>query len=394
MNNFIKVCRFEFLNLIKKKSYIFTTLLLSIIIIIMFLVPSVMDFTGDRNRNFKYLVVDNTNLIDKNLFKGNDKYVFSSNGNIDNKYDGIAYIDSDFNIKFIPSSNRSYRKTDLDDLTKIITVYFQKLYIKESNISIPNEEIDKILNLNISYYVTLDKDETIRNFITIILIIAMFLMISCYCQSIARTVIKEKSKRVIEILLTLVNSKSIIFGKVCANILSIIIQLFSLISVTLICIHFFNNDMFIILKNIFNINFLDLIKITFIFLLSFIFYSFIYTMVATFAKTSDDLDGILMPIGIIITIIFFIIISILDTQNTVLLKIISFIPFSMFGAMPIRILMNDVNTFEIIIAIFIMIVSIYLTGSLSSKLYSNCINVNGKYLPRLVKKKMDKYDKD
>lgn len=394
--NFIKVCRFEFLTLIKRKSFIITTIVMNLLIVITFLIPTFIDITSYRNQNFRYLLIDNSNLIDTNFFEENNKFILSKmkGNNVDeNLYDGVIYLDSDLKLRLVPKNSNSYKKRDLEDLSKYLSVKFQESYIKSLNPDITDTEIDSILNITVPYTIALDNDGGLNDFITIILVITMFLMITCYCQSIAKSVIKEKNKRIIEILLTLINSRAIIFGKVIGYIGAVLFQLISLVIVTIICMQLFENDWLKIFTNMYNLSMPVLLSILFIFILSFIFYSFVYATIGTLAKKNEDLENSLTPIGILVTVIFFVILSALKSSNVTLLRVLSFIPFSTFGTMPIRILMNDVSPFDIVISIVIMMINIYFSGLLASRLYRSCISMRGMNLWNIFKNsRQKKYD--
>lgn len=104
-------------------------------------------------------------------------------------------------------------------------------------------------------------------------------------------------------------------------------------------------------------------------ILGYLFYSFIYGALGALVSRTEDINTSATPITIVFVIVFMI--AIMGMQNTegMVLKIASFVPFSSFMAMFVRVSMGSVSNLEIVISLVILVISTGLVGIFASAIY-------------------------
>ena len=103
--------------------------------------------------------------------------------------------------------------------------------------------------------------------------------------------------------------------------------------------------------------------------LGYLFYAFIFGALGALVSRTEDISASATPITILFVAVF--IISIVGMQNTdgLLLKVASFVPFSSFMAMFVRVSMGSVKLWEVILSLGILAASTLLIGILAAKIY-------------------------
>ena len=120
-----------------------------------------------------------------------------------------------------------YKRQLLDsqdsEFSEIYTSYWQEKELEEAGVAA--SKVQEILNQgSISTMKILGKDGASNYWYTYILVFVLYFLVIFYGQMIATSITSEKSNRAIEVLVTTVDSTSLIFGKVIAGAISGIFQ--------------------------------------------------------------------------------------------------------------------------------------------------------------------------
>ena len=107
------------------------------------------------------------------------------------------------------------------------------------------------------------------------------------------------------------------------------------------------------------------------FILGFFIYAFLYGAIGSTASKVEDINTSVMPLTFLFIAAFVIVVVSMSsgTMDNIAMKICSFIPFTSPIAMFTRIAMSTVPLYEIIISIFILIISVLGIGIVSAKIY-------------------------
>ena len=388
MKQFFNVLSFELSGYFKNKTYTISTIILSLLLIVGLSLPSIFDMS----KVIPSLQNDNENVqsIDKVSEEDKTNFIIVDNNNVLGNLDILettfpnskwTKVESSDEAKDIVKSGKSEAAFILDSLNKysylvnnlgfndtnqvifenLLVSLNQQFYATENNLDI-NDFQSAITPSFDSNVTILGKDSSNNFFYVYILIFVMYMMILLYGQLIATSVTSEKSNRAIEVLITSVNSNSLIFGKVIAATLAGFIQIGIVLASGIITYSLNSKAWNGLLDNIFKIP--TNILLTFIIFgsIGYLSYSFIFGALGALVSKTEDISSSIAPITIIFMVGFFISMFGLTNSDTLLVNIASFIPFTSSMTMLVRVALGSVSNFEIIISLLILVVSTILTA--------------------------------
>ena len=273
MKQFLNVLKFELGNYFKSKSFMVTTILLALAVAAAVALPPVF-MKGSFSEVFGGSK-GSTEATGEEAAEGS-----SADGNYDSDADVLAIADPDgfvsditeltdrmpgYNWKVFDDTDEvedivsagakggfiltgrytyTYVVNDLSildsldsEFSEIYTDYWQEQELKAEGIDAA--AVEEILgHSSISDMKVLGKDGANNYWYTYILIFVLYFLVLFYGQMIATSITSEKSNRAIEVLVTTVDSTSLIFGKVIAGAISGIFQAGVILGSGLIAYHF------------------------------------------------------------------------------------------------------------------------------------------------------------
>lgn len=201
------------------------------------------------------------------------------------------------------------------------------------------------------------------------LVIVIFMMIILYGVMVATSVTAEKSNRSIEVLVTSVDAKYLLFGKVFAGATAAILQLGLILAAVLggyAINHTFWGDA---LDMVLDIPGEVLAAFAVFGIGGFLFYAFLYGAMGALVSKTEDINKTAGTLQMVIMIVYFAVLFQLQNPDGIVMKVCSFLPFSSYSAMFVRIGMGTVAMWEIVISAVILFVSIFGVGWLAAKIY-------------------------
>lgn len=220
---------------------------------------------------------------------------------------------------------------------------------------------------------SLGKNPIIGYVLSYVVLFFLYFMIVFQGQSIATNVAKEKDNRTMELLITNVKPKSMIWGKVLAGVVA---SIFQMIVVALSAILGF-----MINKNSTYSSMLDMvldeIKIeSILILLGFvivgvIFYYLLNAALGSLVSRLDEMNQALTPAIILIMAAFMIPMFSMTNPDGIVMRIASLVPFTSPLAMFARYQMTVVPISEVLISFAILVVTTLIMGILATKIYRN-----------------------
>lgn len=392
MRQFFTVLKFELGNYFKKKSFIISTVIISLLIIIGLSIPNFVDmssilFDEDQNKTEAEDIVDeeksNLAIYDQNNAISNKDtlktYFPNSNWKVVKSQDELKKLVEDenveagFNVKNLTEYNYIVQNTSLNDVNEEqFNEFLKNKYVKykTSNEGIDFDKVNSIYNTSIvSNIEILGKDSANNYMYAYILIFALYMMIIMYGQLIAMSVTAEKSNRAIEVLVTSTNTNNLIFGKVIAGAIASIAQVAVIMSSGLISYKLNGKVWNGVLDNIFKIPSELILTFAIFGILGYIFYSFIFATLGALVSKTEEIGTSVGPVMMIFIVAFIISIFGLSNGNSTLMKVCSYIPFASPMTMIARVGSGSVTSIEFIISSLILIVSTVLVGMGSSKIY-------------------------
>ncbi|MEG0843514.1 MAG: ABC transporter permease [Romboutsia sp.] len=392
MKQFFTVLKFEMGNYFKKKSFIISTIIISLAMIIGLSLPNFIDISStlpSSNKNetkveniteedkTKFAIYDENNII-PNKEKLNT-YFLNSTWEVVKNQDELKEVvknqdvEAGFNIKSLTDYSYIVQNTKFNDENKYIFEEILKNEYRENKITsegIDFNKVNTIYNTQIESNVEiLGKDSANNYFYAYILIFVIYMMILMYGQLIAMGITTEKSNRAIEVLVTSTSTNNLIFGKVIASAIASIAQV-GVIMLSALIAYKVNSEVWNgMLDNIFKIP-TELIVIFSIFgILGYLFYAFIFGALGALVSKTEEIGTSVGPIMMIFVVVFFISLFGLTKGDSILLKVCSYIPFASPMTMIVRVATGTVTSVEFIISTLILIVSTVLAGMCGAKIY-------------------------
>lgn len=392
MRQFFTVLKFELGNYFKKKSFIISTVIISLLIIIGLSIPNFVDlssilFDEDQNNTGAEDIVDeeksNLAIYDENNAISNkdalNTYFPNSNWKVVKSQDELKKLVEDenveagFYVKKLTEYNYVVQNTNLNDVNEEqFNEFLKNEYVKykTSKEGIDFDKVNSIYNTSIvSNIEILGKDSANNYMYAYILIFALYMMIIMYGQLIAMSVTSEKSNRAIEVLVTSTNTNNLIFGKVIAGAIASIAQVAVIMSSGLISYKLNGKVWNGVLDNIFKIPSELILTFAIFGILGYIFYSFIFATLGALVSKTEEIGTSVGPVMMIFIVVFIISIFGLSNGDSTLMKVCSYIPFASPMTMIARVGSGSVTSIEFIISSLILIVSTLLVGMGSAKIY-------------------------
>lgn len=389
MKNLWIVLKFELFNFLKNKVFKISTIILSLLIIIGLSVPTIMDafgkplFGDDKADNipsegvhisYGILVEDKSvnmediksMLPDIDVISAGNREELNNMVNSDDIVAGFVITTPtkyEYLVKNTSANNSNrYRFEDV-----MLNLYRNNALLEKG---IDSNAVAEIYNVPIEYETTVLGKDSMKNYLyTYILIFGLYFVIMFYGQLIATAVASEKSNRTMEILVTSTSTTSLIFGKVIAGALAGIFQFGTMILVAGITYKLNASAWDNSLDFIFNIpgNVLAIFSVFGI--LGYLFYLFIYGVIGALVSRTEDVGTSSTPLTLVFVAAFMISMLGLSNPEMFVLKVASFIPFTSFMAMFVRVSMGDISTIQVGISLIILIVSTVITGAVGAKIY-------------------------
>lgn len=398
MKKFAVILKYELKEYISSKGFITFTLLLAIIGAILLCLPRFFDlskFTGVQTNsqntendvlqddssetvdsNIKYALYDPKGIADIQLlsqyFDGAQFIKTNSGDEIealvnDHTVDAGFLIVSDTEYEYYIYNNSIYNKDQatFDEAMKMMS---RIRYCQQHGLDI--NEITQMYEpqINVKEHI-INKDSQQSYGYCYALVIIVFMLIMFYGQMIAVSVTTEKSNRAIEVLVTSTTPNSLLFGKVIAGAIAGIMQSGIILSSILISYQFNRQQWGGMLDMVLNIPSNVLIVFAIFGTLGYLFYAFLFGAMGALVSKVEDVSKSVSGLTMIIMLIYFFSLFQLTNADGIIIKILSYLPFSSYTTMFMRVAMGSVSIWEIVLSFIILIVSVIGAGMLGAAIY-------------------------
>lgn len=385
MKQFITVLKFELENYFKNKTFLTTTVGLALLAAAAIIIPTLIPgFLGggtagedsgeeqtelgicqDREDEEALEAVFSAAGISLREYSSEEELKQAVRGE---KIEAGFVLSGDQPVKYVVN-NLQLTDQNQQIFEEIYTSYLQQKYYLDHGMT--PEQLQEAASVSVVVEPeVLGKDSAKNYMYTYILIFAVYFLILFYGQMIAVSVTNEKSNRAIEILVTSVNSNSLICGKVLAGAIAGVIQMGIILGAAFGTYGAFQDAWGGRLDFLFRIPGKVLLAFVAFELLSYLLYAFIYGTLGAMVSRTEDISKSASMITIVYLISFFIaIFGMTESSDSLLMKVASFVPFTSGNAMFIRVSMGSVAAGEIVVSLVIMAGSCAAVGILAAKLF-------------------------
>ncbi len=409
----ISVIKRELRTHLLSKSFIIMTLLIPVFLFgIMGIQTFMMKTEGDEGT--KLIIAAESEQLINNLRNEFDKQQFIQNGYYQINYEligedeiesfihknkselinenltGIIFISSSAEqskeIAFYsknPKNNTLFRKID-DFINKVlIDNYFKERKLSNDDIAFATNGID-FKEYKISE--TADtgdgssiaiKEEGYGNLVlSFLFTFLLYISLIVFGSAMLQAVIEEKNNRIIEVLLSSLNSTELLSGKILGTSITGVIQMAIWMLPVFVLI---TTTVFVLPADFsLSINAGQLLYFLLNYFVALLTFLGLYAAVGSIFTNAQDAQSGMWPVMLLIMIPFFIAIGMQSNPNNTTAKIASMVPFASLIIMPARITIMDVPVWQFVLAAAVNIATLFLIFPVAGKIYRVGILSTGK----------------
>jgi ABC-2 type transport system permease protein len=411
MDKVLTIVKREYKLAVYKKSFIIITLLAPLLMIGLGTIPTILTMM-DTGKAVTIDVADSSNVIyeklsstlNDTLKNGKKRFVFNNVGASSNteqlkakilaeKVDGVITIPQNF----INDGSFSYYAKNVADIgfTKRVerTLYNIVKDIRISENNIPTELISKITKpVSITTIKVLEgAKEAKKGFMqeylaTLIFVLILYMSMIMYGATIGRSIIEEKTGRIIEVLLSSASPFQLMTGKILG---------LGAVGLTQVIVWAAMGIGFVVFGSTFNLEAAKsmnlnpeiFIYFAIFYILGYFVFATMYAGVGAVSNSDQELQQLSMPIIFMLIIPILLIGMMVKNPDGPVITALSYIPFFSPIVMFTRINLAAPPMLNIIFSILIIIAAIFILIWIVSKIYRVGILMYGKRptLPEIIK---------
>ena len=258
--------------------------------------------------------------------------------------------------------------------------------IKADELSLSGDQVNSLFtqvnfeNNNISASAKSEDELNQARILVYVLMFVIYFAVILYSGMIATEVATEKSSRVMEILISSVSPVKHMFAKVLGIGTLGIVQILIYGIVGFIAFKTSASEATEGIGSFFNftdINPMTLVYAVVFFLLGYFLYATLAALLGSLVSRTEDVQQMIMPMTLMIVAAFILAASGLGNPELVYLKYASFFPFFTPLVMFLRVGMLDLPMWEPLLAIAIMLVTIFVLGWFGARVYRGGVLMYG-----------------
>lgn len=389
MRDILTVMKFTIKEMVKRKSFIISTLIILLLIVVGFNIPNLMKKLNGESTGDKLLIVDNENVFEGNLelLKQMDLgYEFEiTNQNL--KFDDIkqkiengeiaeAIViekqEGNVKIRYIVESTTMMREVP-EGLINTFNSLYTSMQI--GKLGLTEAELQSIIpNFEFTLEQTDDEEASGNILVMMMMSIVLFYAIYFCAYQVSSSITTEKTSKIMETLVTSTTPRTIVLGKTIGIGIVGLLQMIVIVGTALISAKaFLAPELLNSVLDMSNITpYLGIITIIY-FILGYFTYALIYALTGSTVSKPEDIQSANQPVAILAIVGFYLSYFTMMNPTSELNLFASLLPISSPFCMPFRIMMGLSNGTDVAISIAILIVTILVIAKVAIKIYSNAI---------------------
>ncbi len=387
------VIAFTINDMAKRKSFIISTLIILILIVIGFNIPNIMEaIIGDNESDGEtnLLIVDSTNLFEGtlqsinqmelgyNVQVANNEVSFDDiKGRIENKDIDEAMIiepkeDGTYKIRYIVENMTQVASIPEDLINAINTVYTN---LQMTKLGLTQEQIMSLYP-NFEYSIEQTEEQEVSGNILVIMLLSIVLFYAIYfcAYQVSSSITTEKTSKIMETLVTSTSPRTIVLGKTIGIGIVGLIQICVIVGVAVLSAKAFLDPE--LLNSVLDMSkmtpYLAIMTIVY-FILGYFAYALLYALTGSTVSKPEDIQSANTPVAILAIVGFYLSYFTMMNPTSELNKFAAIFPISSPFCMPFRIMMGIASTSEIILSIVVLVITILIIAKVAIKIYSNAI---------------------
>lgn len=387
MKDLLVVMKFTMKDMIKRKSFIISTIIFLIMIVVGFNIPNILKSIKGEDTSDKLVIVDEENIFEgsleslKNVDTGyeikisNSKYEeIKEKINNDEIKSAIIVEKTNNNVKIrYIVKNTTMMANVPDDIISMMNSLYSNLQI--SKLGLTESQLQSITP-NFDYELEQTEEEKANGNVFAIMLLSIVLFYAIYfcAYQVSSSITTEKTSKIIETLVTSTSPKTIVLGKTIGIGVVGLLQLILLVGTALISAKAFLDPELI--NSILDISaitpYLGIITIIY-FILGYLAYALLYALTGSTVSKPEDIQSANGPVAMLAVIGFYLSYFTMMNPTSSLNVFASIFPISSPFCMPFRIMMGLASTTDVLISIAVLIITILVIAKVTIKIYSNAI---------------------
>ena len=393
MRDLKTVIAFTIKDMAKRKSFIISTLIILVLIVIGINIPNIMKaITGDNENagETKILIVDSTNLFEGtlpslnymelgyNVQVANNEVSFDDIKNrIENNDINEAMIieqkdDGTYKLRYIVE-NMTQMASVPEDLMNAINTLYTNLQISKLGLT---EEQMASLSPNFEFTIEQTEEQEVSGNLFVIMMLSIVLFYAIYfcAYQVSSSITTEKTSKIMETLVTSTSPRTIVLGKTIGIGIVGLIQICVIVGVALISAKAFLDPE--LLNSVLDMSmmtpYLAIMTIVY-FILGYFAYALLYALTGSTVSKPEDIQSANTPVAILAVVGFYLSYFTMMNPTSELNQFAAIFPISSPFCMPFRIMMGIATTSEVVLSIVILVITILIIAQVAIKIYSNAI---------------------
>lgn len=301
---------------------------------------------------------------------------------LNDKLTGIVFIPEsatkDKKVEYYsksPTNNDLFSKISGTINQSLVDNYFRDKQLSTEDIEYARQRVD-FNGFRISADKKIEETNSGARIISLVFAFLLYFSMMFIGMMMMRSVIEEKNSKIVEIVLSSVNSRELMVGKIIGTALTGLLQMVIWMLPIIIVI---SSSWFMIPPEyIPNVSIGQILYFLLNYFIGLITYLGLFAMVGSIFDNDQDAQSGIWPIMMLIMIPFFISISISRNPNSLLANISSLLPFSSIIVMPARMSLIDIPIWQFVLSVIINIATMLLIFPVAGKIYRVGILLTGK----------------
>lgn len=391
MKDLKTVIAFTIKDMAKRKSFIISTIIILVLIVIGFNIPNIINaFNGGETNKTKMLISDSTNVFEGTLESlnqmdlecevqvTNEKISFDDiktkieNGEIDRAIIIESKENGEYKLRYIVESmtqNTQIPETFMSVLNGLYT------NLQMSKLGLTEEELN---SLTPKFEVSIEQTEEqkISGNIGAVMILSLVLFYAIYfcAYQVSSSITTEKTSKIMETLVTSTSPRTIVLGKTIGIGLVGLLQVLLIVVTALISAKLFLEPG--IIDSLLDVSqftpYLAVVTIIY-FILGYLAYALLYALTGSTVSKPEDIQSANTPVAILAVIGFYLAYLTMMNPTSELNQFAAMFPLSSPFCMPFRVMMGIASVTDVILSIVILLVTILVIAQVAIKIYSNVI---------------------
>ena len=386
MKDLFTVTKFTMKDMLQRKSFIITTIIFLIMIVIGFNIPNFMKMLNKDSDVNKIEIIDSGNVFEgtleslKKLDTGYEIQILNEDyekikEKIENEEIDSAIIvekqNENIKIRYIVKSATMMSGVPENIISTLNTLYTN---IQINKLGLTEEQL-KSITPNFEFALEQTDEEASGNVYAMMLLsIVLFYAIYFCAYQVSSSITTEKTSKIIETLVTSTSPKIIVLGKTLGIGIVGLLQMILLVGTALISAKTFLEPG--ILDSIIDVSkitpYLGIITIIY-FIFGYFEYALLYALTGSTVSKPEDIQSANGPVAILAVIGFYLSYFTMMNPASELNVFASIFPISSPFCMPFRVMMGLAKPTDVIISIVILLITGIIIAKIAIKIYSNAI---------------------